>query len=324
MQYVNTWNKAFTVPPCLNPLAKLVCLRNSNSVEAKLLEAFTHLQDLDFTITALDNDYIEGQLYDVILSITLSEEQVVINTNVKQTESMITIEGNVGIGKSTLAKTLSEKGFGTLQLEEVNLKLLLQFYSNPTQYGFTFQLYMLAGRLAQSKNVRYNTVIDRGILGDSVFAKVANANGVISDVDYDTYLDILKADRRHPDMITLYLTARPEICLSRLQTRNRESESGIELAYLETIDRAHFEAVISGMLYGDITVIADWSEFGNIHAVSIQLIKTSLTGIGDEQYVTLNYGTPIDWSEEHDLQFRENVWRLVMAKEHIQLQNYSK
>jgi len=322
MIFTNTWDKPFAVPAQLQPLTNMICLHNSGSVAAKIVDAFHHLEDLDFEVTAVDDDYIEAQLNAMILSITWSTEMVVLDINVKINDIMLCCEGNIGVGKSTLTRTLSDLGFGDLRVEEVNEKLLSQFYAHPKQYGFTFQLYMLAHRLAQANHIQRPVVIDRGILGDSVFASVAHANGIISDTDYEIYLDMIKAHRPHPDMITLYLHAKPSVCLSRLQQRDRHGESGIDLMYLEAIDREHFEAIIAAMLAGDTTVIVDWNEFGEVHGVSMALVKAGLTGLGHEQFVSREHGRKIDWNQDHDYGFRNSVWQCVLNRECVQLENY--
>lgn len=303
----------------------MICLRQSDSLMTKIKNAANFLADLEFDVTALDHDYLEGQLEDLVLSITWSEEQVVLEMNVKQSDdSMVSVEGNIGIGKSTLTHRLSELGFGQLQPEDVNLQLLKKFYEDPKQYGFAFQLYMLAHRLAQAKQTCVPSVIDRGILGDAAFASVANVYGNISNDDFAIYCNILQTAQIMPNHITVYLTAAPATCLRRLQDRNREGEENIDLSYLETIDRAHFRMVIASMLEGNRTIIADWEQFGHVHDLALQLIKVNLTGRGHEQWVTLDHGYPIDWSQDHDEKFRQSVWQRVMANESVQLQNYMK
>ena len=85
----------------------------------------------------------------------------------------ITIEGNIGAGKTTLAQILSTKLNARLILEEfADNPFLSKFYSNPKQYAFPVELFFMAERykqlseLVQSKDL-FNTVT----ISDYLFTK---------------------------------------------------------------------------------------------------------------------------------------------------------
>ena len=66
----------------------------------------------------------------------------------------ITIEGNIGAGKTTLANLLSTKLNARLVLEEfADNPFLAKFYENPVQYAFSVELFFMAERFKQLKDL---------------------------------------------------------------------------------------------------------------------------------------------------------------------------
>ena len=65
--------------------------------------------------------------------------------------SFVTIEGNIGAGKTTLANLLSKHFNARLILEEfADNPFLPKFYENPSQYAFPLELFFMAERYKQS------------------------------------------------------------------------------------------------------------------------------------------------------------------------------
>ncbi|MGV3656990.1 MAG: deoxynucleoside kinase, partial [Chitinophagaceae bacterium] len=68
--------------------------------------------------------------------------------------NFITIEGNIGAGKTTLANLLSEKLNARLILEEfADNPFLPKFYENPQQFAFPLELFFMAERYKQLKEL---------------------------------------------------------------------------------------------------------------------------------------------------------------------------
>jgi deoxyadenosine/deoxycytidine kinase len=66
----------------------------------------------------------------------------------------ITIEGNIGVGKTTLANILSERLNARLILEEfAENPFLPKFYENPAQFAFPLELFFMAERYKQLKDM---------------------------------------------------------------------------------------------------------------------------------------------------------------------------
>ena len=66
----------------------------------------------------------------------------------------IAIEGNIGVGKTTLANMLSQSLGARLVLEEfAENPFLAKFYENPAQYAFSVELFFMAERFKQLKDL---------------------------------------------------------------------------------------------------------------------------------------------------------------------------
>ena len=85
----------------------------------------------------------------------------------------VVIEGNIGSGKTTLAKMLAERYNTRLILEQFkDNPFLPKFYENPDQHAFALELSFLAERYHQKRDELNNTDLFRpGVICDYSFAK---------------------------------------------------------------------------------------------------------------------------------------------------------
>src|SRR6187549_1749082 len=85
----------------------------------------------------------------------------------------ITIEGNIGAGKTTLSHLLSEHYNARLILEEfADNPFLPKFYENPKQYAFPLELFFMAERYKQLKELIHKTDLFQNItISDYLFTK---------------------------------------------------------------------------------------------------------------------------------------------------------
>jgi len=129
------------------------------------------------------------------------------------TVKTFTIEGNIGVGKTTLCqKAIAANPQGTVVLKEmVNEKLLSLFYQDPRKYAFAFQLFMMAHRLYNQTTVgiisdgdshrlpwqhdqKVSVFWDSSVLRDFMFALVNEENGNISTPEMQAYISVLTSD----------------------------------------------------------------------------------------------------------------------------------
>ena len=159
----------------------------------------------------------------------------------------IVVEGPIGVGKTTLARILSNNLDSKLLLETfLDNPFLEKFYKNIDRYAFPTQLHFLLQRssdLLDLYNGRMNMdeddiVSDYFINKDKLFAKT-----ILSKDEYDLYEKVfsaLKFNIPKPDLI-IYLQANPETLLERIKLRGNEFEKNITLAYLQKITDAYTE-----------------------------------------------------------------------------------
>ena len=161
--------------------------------------------------------------------------------------SFINIEGLIGSGKSTLCKNLNKKFNYPMFLEGVkDNKALELFYTDMTRYSFLLQMEFLFQRFVQHKSALHLSTLtenimvltDRGLLFDVVFSKLMVNMGTMSEVEYDTYINMrntLMSQTALPDAI-FYIGASPEVSLERIKKRARGIETGITIDYLKDLE----------------------------------------------------------------------------------------
>lgn len=174
---------------------------------------------------------------------------------------IISIEGNIGSGKSTILSLLKDKysdNSNVIFVDEPvsewnsikdNGKSILElFYSDKEKFSFTFQILAYITRLRKLLEVLKDSkdkviVCERSIYTDkNVFAKMLHQQKYISDMEWKTYnywFDTFK-EQTNLDYI-IYVKTNPEICLNRIKKRNRTGESDIPLEYLLHCDELHSE-----------------------------------------------------------------------------------
>jgi len=162
-----------------------------------------------------------------------------------KTPRYISIEGPIGVGKSSLAQILARKFGARLVKEEVaNNPFLERFYEDPRKFAFQTQLFFLLSRYRQQKEVAQGTLFESGVVCDYILAKdkiFALINLEDDEVSlYESIYKLLVSTLPKPDMV-IYLQARPEVLLSRVRKRGIAYERNISLDYLKTLSDAYNE-----------------------------------------------------------------------------------
>ena len=150
---------------------------------------------------------------------------------------MISLEGNVGVGKSTVLRELERRGV-RVHFEAVDHWTLLEpFYREPARFGFGFQLQVLASYAATPIQTQ---VVERSCdaaLG--VFVPLALRNRHLTHEESDEL-------HRVANMLPLplirrfvFLVAPTELCFRRIAWRNRDGEDRITLEYLQQLEESY-------------------------------------------------------------------------------------
>ena len=162
-----------------------------------------------------------------------------INTNI------IGISGIIGVGKSTLSKTLGEElGFNIIKEPVETNEYLDNFYKNMSKYSFPMQVYLLNHRFKQHQQMVWSdnsSVQDRTIYEDVIFAKMLRESNMMEELDFKTYIDLfnnMSNFLHRPDLI-LYLDVEPEEALRRVNKRSRGCESGLSVDYLYDLKKGY-------------------------------------------------------------------------------------
>lgn len=187
------------------------------------------------------------------------------------------LEGNIGVGKTTLTKKGEKHGLQVME-EEINSQFLQLFYSDPKRYGFAFQYSMLMNRNYQNKlNQHMGTqslhrIWDRSMLGDYVFSLTNFLLGNIDSKEMDAYEHQFGATaltiQLHPflnqvDHI-IYLDDSPCNCKIRVEElRGNSEEKDIPLSYYEALDDVYFYVMccILNSEHRDKVLVKKWGQY---------------------------------------------------------------
>jgi len=152
----------------------------------------------------------------------------------------ITIEGNIGAGKTTLAQLLSRHYKVRLILEEfADNPFLPKFYEKPDQYAFPVELFFMAERYKQLKELlQQQDLFQQITISDYLFTKCLLFAKVTLPADeyrlYQRLFDIIHQQLIQPDLL-VYLHATVEKLQENIKKRNRAYEQNISDNYLQQL-----------------------------------------------------------------------------------------
>ncbi|WP_112179055.1 deoxynucleoside kinase [Paraliobacillus zengyii] len=155
-------------------------------------------------------------------------------------DSVITIAGTVGVGKSTMTNALANSLDFRTSLEKVDTNPYLdKFYADFERWSFHLQIYFLAERFKKQKRIfEYGGgfIQDRSIYEDTgIFAKMHYDKGTMTPVDYETYSSLFESMVMtpyfpHPDLL-IYLEGSFDDVVGRIKKRGRPMEQQTPLSY---------------------------------------------------------------------------------------------
>lgn len=159
----------------------------------------------------------------------------------------ITVEGPIGVGKTTLSKAISEHFQFAILKEIVDENPFLgKFYENIDEWSFQTEMFFLCNRYKQLEDIESNFLAkQQPVVADyHIFKNLIFAQRSLKTSQYSKYLkvfDILTHDMPVPNMV-IYLNASLDTLLARISKRGREIEKNISPLYLEqlTIDYHNF------------------------------------------------------------------------------------
>ena len=160
----------------------------------------------------------------------------------------ITIEGNIGAGKTTLAHMLSKHFNARLILEEfADNPFLPKFYENPQQFAFPLELFFMAERYKQLKDLLHTQDLFNSVtIADYLFTKCLLFAKVNLPVDefrlYQSLFDIIHQQLVQPDLL-IFLHAPVAKLQQNIRKRNRSYEQKISDDYLFSIQETYTQYI---------------------------------------------------------------------------------
>lgn len=151
----------------------------------------------------------------------------------------IGIAGNIGCGKTTLTRLLSQHYGWTPRYESVTYNPYLEdYYSDILRWSFNLEVYFLAQRFKDVLKIagsEENIIQDRTIMeGVNIFVQNNYRMGNLSDRDYVTYMDLYRlmmSQVRNPDLL-IYIRGSVPHLVSQIRKRGRDYEQSMSLEYL--------------------------------------------------------------------------------------------
>lgn len=189
---------------------------------------------------------------------------------------IISVSGIIGAGKSTLSESLGKEFKANVLYEPVDKNEYLPlFYKDMKKHSFPMQIYLLNHRFQQHQQMIWsgkNTVQDRSIYEDVIFAKMLKESGMMSELDFNTYRHLYQnmSNFLHRPDIILYLDVEPKRALERIKKRGRDSEKGISLEYLSSL-RDGYEDWLKDVNPRIPVLRLDWNKFKTTHDVATLL-----------------------------------------------------
>ena len=183
---------------------------------------------------------------------------------------IISIEGNIGSGKSHLIEYLKKTYKNNKQIifldepieewEKIKdadgITILEKFYADQEKYSFPFQMMAYISRLnilkkaiklCESEEYKNKGMIyiftERSLFTDkNVFAKMLYDSGAIEPINYQIYLSWFDSfiDDFKMDAI-VYMNTSPDCCFKRIIKRDRQGETKISKEYIIKCHRYHLD-----------------------------------------------------------------------------------
>ena len=177
---------------------------------------------------------------------------------------IISVEGNIGSGKSTLVQKLKKIPYIHVLQEPVHIwksitddednNILLKFYKNQERYSYIFQNFAFITRVTELKkliakvNKKRNLftneyiIVERSIYSDyNVFATKLNYDKILSNLEFEIYKYWFhQLESMIKVSAYIYLKVSPTISLQRVEKRARnEEKNAIPIEYLNSLHYYH-------------------------------------------------------------------------------------
>ena len=157
----------------------------------------------------------------------------------------ITIEGSIGVGKTSLAKILSKEIEAKLILEEFEENpFLSEFYKDSKRYAFQTQLFFLLSRYKQQDDFKQTDIFTKSIVSDYMFMKDRIFAALNLDEKemtlYNSIANILEKNIIYPDLI-IFLQSETSRLMDNIKSRGRDYEINMDWNYIDSLNQMYNE-----------------------------------------------------------------------------------
>ena len=155
----------------------------------------------------------------------------------------IVVEGPIGVGKTSLTRTLSKRFNARSVFEQVEENpFLASFYQDRSKHAFQTQLFFLLSRFKQQQELFQQELFSQVTVSDYLFAKDRIFASITLDPNelalYERVYEHLGPRVMKPDLV-IYLQARLDVLLARIRQRGREFERKFDPEYLAELARTY-------------------------------------------------------------------------------------
>jgi deoxyadenosine/deoxycytidine kinase len=173
---------------------------------------------------------------------------------------IISIEGNIGAMKSTLLERIQKRVIQENnkhihiipesldlweKIKEGEKSILQLFYDDKKKYAMPFQVltfltitYNMMGEI-QRLGKKDTVIVERSPISNiMIFSQMLYDDKIIGEVEWSVLKYMANGLMMPVDKI-VYLRSKPDECMERIKTRNREGEQDISLSYLQKIHDKH-------------------------------------------------------------------------------------
>lgn len=164
----------------------------------------------------------------------------VLRARLPKAKRFVALAGNIGAGKTTAAKLISQNfGFELFDEPVIDNRFLKDYYADMRRWSFTLQLEFLIRRVEHHElihSVKKSCVQDRTLYEDpEIFAKYLHGLGHMTNKELDLYYEYFQRLSRNispPDKVICFSVGSVEVLLDRIRTRGRQEERGIQSQFL--------------------------------------------------------------------------------------------
>ena len=162
-----------------------------------------------------------------------------------KTSYYVAIEGCIGVGKTSLAKLLTERLEAKLILEKFeDNPFLSDLYQNPERHAFQTQLFFLLSRYRQQIDLQQTDLFYKCIVSDYIFAKdrlFATLNLSEKEISlYDSVASLLEKNITFPNLV-IFLQSDTDRLMENIRKRGRNYEKQMDWKYIDSLNQVYNE-----------------------------------------------------------------------------------